>query len=228
MTTTCADVVTRALGLSVANQGVLDVTQAADVALALAQINAAQHRAYTLFTAKNKTGELYAVTQTTTAGASDRRLVVASNTPRVQRILRITLADGTECALVDPNVPTSELAPRYYTFGETIAEVSNDWDTTSAGTVQLSLLYSIRPTDFDLSGALTQAISIPDRFTDILVYDLGAWLCERDVGRTEEEVTDLQTKRDATLSSWIESAAQFGGVAVYSFNVPSPSSQNKD
>jgi len=96
--------------------------------------------------------------------------------------------------------------------------------------VSLTLLYSSRPPDLDVSalGTLAQLVSIPDRYTDILTYDLGAYLAEKDVGREMAEVVDLLAKRDESLSIWIASAVQFGGTAVYSFEIPSPSTTSKD
>lgn len=230
MTTTCADILTRALALSVANQGLVDANVSGDVVDVLSRINQMQQRAVTRFTQRNKTLFLMTTTTVSTGGASARTADLSALTSRVQRIIRVTLPSGIEVALVDPNVPTSEMAPRYYTQGETLVEVSNDWDTTSAGAVTLTIQYSARPNDLDVSvlGALTQAVTIPDRFTDLLVYDLGAFLAEKDVGREDAEVADLTSKRDGVIDAWVESAAQFGGVPVYAFEIPVPQATSKD
>lgn len=231
MSTSCADIVTRAIGLSVANNGVLDPTQSADVQDALVRISQAQARAFTRFSIANKTSFLTSAVVTSLAGNGNRTADLSALAPRVQRIITLKLTtSGIDVALVDPNVPTAEMAPRYFTQGETLMEVSNDWDTASANAVSLTLLYSSRPPDLDVSavGTLTQSVSIPDRYTDILVYDLGAYLAEKDVGREMAEVTDLLTKRDESLAVWIDSATQFGGTQVYSFDIPSPGVVIKD
>lgn len=231
MTTTCQDIVTRAIGLSVANVGVLDPTQSADVQDALVRISQAQARAFTRFTDENKTAFLKSSVVTSTAGNGLRTVDLSTLSPRVQRIISLKLAtSGIDVALVDPNVPTSEMAPRYITEGETLVEITNDWDTASANQVSLTLLYTTRPPDLDTSASatLSQAVSIPDRYTDILTYDLGAYLAQKDVGREDNEVTALEAKRDQSLTAWIASATQFGGVPVYAFDVPAPSVASKN
>lgn len=231
MTTLCSDIVTRAIGLSVANNGVLDPTQSADVQDALVRISQAQARAFTRFTNENKTAFLRSATVTSTTGNGNRSVDLSTLTPRVQRIIRLLLVtSGIEVALVDPNVPTSEMAPRYFTQGETLMEVSNDWDTSTAGAVSLSVQYASRPPDLDVSSTATlaQLVTIPDRYTDILTYDLGAYLAQKDVGREDAEVTALEAKRDESLAIWVASATQLGGVAVYAFEVPSPTVTNKN
>lgn len=230
MTTTCADVLTRAVALSVANQGLIDSNVTADVQETLNRINQLQTNAFTRFTAKNKVGFLGSAVRTSTSGNGGRTIDLSGVTPRLQRIVRVTLPSGVEVSLVDPNVPQAELAPRYYMQGETIVEVMNDWDTSTASAVSLTILASSRATDLDVSatGALSQLVSVPDRYTSILVYGLGAYLAEKDVGREDEEVADLTAKSDAALDAWIESATLFGGVPVYSFEVPTPSVTSKD
>lgn len=235
MTTTCSDLVTRALALNVANQGLLDTANATDVQTALVRINQAQARAFTRFTKRNKTGYLTSTTVASTTGNGNREIDMSfsafgATVPRIQRILKVSLANGTEVALVDPNVQTSELAPRYYNRGESLVEVSNDWDTQSTGSVTLTVLVSTRPADLDTStaGLLTQAISVPDRYADVLTYDLGAYLAEKDVGRDPTEAAAMYEKRDEWLDAWIESAVLFGGVPVYTFDVPAPKATSKD
>ena len=231
MSTSCSDIVTRAIGLSVANNGVLDPTQSADVQDALVRISQAQARAFTRFSDANKTAFLKSVVVTSTAGNGGRTVDLSVLSPRVQRIITLRLTTSQlEVALVDPNVQTSEMAPRYITEGETLVEVSNEWDTATANAVSLTLLHTTRPPDLDTStnGLLSQAVSIPDRYTDILVYDLGAYLAQKDVGREDAEVTMLEAKRDEALAAWITSATQFGGVAVYAFEIPQPTVSNKN
>ena len=225
MATTASDIVTRAIGLSVANVGVLDPSVAADIADALVRISQAQARAFTRFSAANKTAFLRTTTVTSTASNGNRTCDLSGLSPRVQRIIRLTLTtSGIDVALVDPAIPTAEMAPRFYTRDETLVEVQNDWDTASANAVGLTVAYTSRPPDLDVSGTgtLTQTVSIPDRYTDVLVYDLGAYLVEKDVGREDAEMNDLLAKRDASLDAWIQSATQFGGTGVYSFEVPPP------
>jgi hypothetical protein len=67
MTTTCADIVTRALALSVANQGLIDVNVTEDVQDALVRINADQQQAFTEFSAQNKTAFLRTASFTSSA-----------------------------------------------------------------------------------------------------------------------------------------------------------------
>lgn len=231
MSTTCSDIVARAIALSVANEGVLNPTQTADVQDALVRISQAQARAFTRFTDANKTAYLSSRTVTSTVGNGGRTVDLSALAPRVQRIISLKLTTSQiEVALVDPNVPTSEMAPRYTTQGETLVEVANDWDTASAGAVSLTLLHTTRPPDLDVSAgaSLTQPVTIPDRYTDILVYDLGAYLAQKDVGRSDAEVQALEAKREASLATWIASATQFGGVPVYAFEIPQPTVSNKD
>jgi hypothetical protein len=153
MTTTCSDILTRAIGLSVANVGVIDPTVAADIQDALVRITQAQSRAFTRFSAANKTAFLRSTTVTSTASNGNRTCDLSTLDPRVQRIIRLTLTtSGIDVALVDPTVPTAEMAPRFFTESESLVEVSNDWDTASANAVSLTLLYTSRPPDLDVSG----------------------------------------------------------------------------
>lgn len=229
MTTTCSDIVTRALALSVANQGLLDPNVTADVQTALSRISQAQIKAFIAFTQANRTAFLTSITVASNAANGHRVVDLSAQSPRVERIVRVELPSGVEVALVDPAVPTSEMAPRYFTEGDTLHEISNDWDTTSANAVSLTILCATRPPELDVSAtaSLTQTVSIPDRFTDLLVYELGAFLAESDVGREQAEVTDLRTKATGVLSDWINSAAQFGGVATYTFSIPTPTPDSK-
>lgn len=229
MTTTCADIVTRTLALSVANSGLLDVNTAADVMEALDRINALQTLAFTRFTAANRAGFLITRPKASTAANGGRTVDLSTLNPRLQRLVRVELPSGVEVALVDPSVPDSELAPRYYTRGETMVEVSNDWDTGTANAVTLSFLYAYRPTDLDVSAtaALTQTVTVPDRYVDVLVYWFGAYLAEKDVGREDAEVTYLTAKGDAVLETWIASAGQLAGVQAYTFDIPSPAPRSK-
>jgi hypothetical protein len=229
MTTTCADILTRALSLSVANQGLLDPNVTADVQTALARISQAQIKAFIAFTQANRTAFLTSISNASNAANGHRIVDLSGQSPRVERIVRVELPSGVEVALVDPAVPTSEMAPRYFTEGDTLHEIANDWDPTSAGTVTLTILCATRPPELDVSAtaALTQLVSIPDRFTDLLVYELGAFLAESDVGRDQAEVTALRTQGASVLGEWIASAAQFGGVATYTFSVPTPTPDSK-
>jgi hypothetical protein len=229
MSTSCSDILTRALALSVANQGLLDPNVTADVQTALSRISQAQIRAFIAFTQANRTAFLTTVTKASNAANGHRVVDLATQDPRVERIVRVELPSGTEVALVDPAVPTSEMAPRYFTEGDTLHEILNDWDTTTANAVTLTILCATRPPELDVSalGTLSQAVSIPDRFTDILVYELGAFLAESDVGRDDAEVTELRQKSAAVLSDWINSSAQFGGVATYTFTIPTPTPDSK-
>lgn len=230
MTTTCAAILTRTLALSVANQGLLDENTAADVQETLDRLNQLQAKAFTRFISANRS-EFLATTAMASSAANGGRVVDLSTIdPPLQRLVRLTLrSSGVEVALVDPAVPASELAPRYYTAGNTLVEISNDWDTTTTDTVTLDLLYVFRPADLDTTAtaALTQPITIPDRYADVLVYWFGSYLAEKDVGREDAEVADLLAKGDAVLETWIASAGQMGGVQAYTFDIPSPAPRSK-
>jgi hypothetical protein len=130
---------------------------------------------------------------------------------------------------VDPAVPTSEMAPRYYTKGTYLVEVVQRLGHEHANAVVLDVLYVWRPDDLDVSatGALTQAVSVPDRFANVLVYALGAYLCEKDVGRGDAEVS-AACEAERGPEDWITAEAQFGGTAVYTFVVPVPTATSKN
>lgn len=231
MTTTCADIVTRALALSVANQGLLDVNATDDVQDALVRINSGQQLAWTEFTAQNRTAYLTTSGLSSSAGNGGRTIDLTVADPPVQRIVRVTRrSDGVDVALVDPAIPNAEMSPRYYTQGSTLVEVSTDWDSSTTDNVVLDVLYVSRCAELDVSATadLTQAVSIPDRFTNVLVYDLGVYLCEKDVGRSDAEVAALQAKRDQALQDWITAEAQLGGTMVYTFAVPVPTPSSKN
>lgn len=216
------------MNLSVANQGVWDLTQAADIQDALVRIEQAQQHAFTEFTAQNRSGFLTTGTFASTTGNGNRTVDLSAQP--VQRIVRVTLAaSGIEVANVNPAVPTTEMAPRYYTRGETLVEVSNDWDTTTSASASLTVLYASRPVALVtvLGSALTQTVSVPDRWTDVLVYELGAYLATKDIGRDDSEAAGHMAVRAQVLADWVAASAQFGGVEAYTFDIPTPEPASK-
>lgn len=216
MTTTCQQLQDRAVAYSSANGLASLVSDKAEI---INRIGTDERALYDLAARTNR--YFFAVTTdiTSTTGATGRSFALTSLSPRVARILKIVLADGREVSQVDVQDLAAEFSPRYYVLGQTVYEVENDWSATSGAVA--AVLTSVRlPVTLDTTGLLTQAITLPDDFADILELRLARYLAHKDVGRDQAEMTRLDEQISAREADFVSHITQFGGVEARRFIVP--------
>lgn len=216
MATTCSDIINRAQAFSSANEPLTG-----NGVVMLSRIRADQSALFSKAAEVNRDFFSTTASVTSTSGSSARSFAIGSLNPPVERILKLTKTDGTEINQVDPLDIEAELSPRFTTQGTSLVEVGSDWGGTS--TVDATLLYVQAPVDIDPTGSLTQVVSIPDRWADILVINLAQYLHHSDVGRDPAEGTRLQSLADARLQDFLNYLSHFGGVEARRFTYPSPS-----
>jgi len=216
MTTTCNDIITRARAFSSSN-GPLT----ADGSVMLSRIRADQAALFSKVAEVNRDYFSASASVTSTSGTSGRTFDVSGLTFPLERILKLVLADGRALNQVDPLDIDGELAPRYIANGFTLTEINGEWG--ASGSVSATLSYVRGPTDIDPAGDLAQLVSIPDKWTDLLVIPLSLFLFHADVGRDPLEGQRLQSLSDARLQDFFNYISHLGGVEARRFIIPSPS-----
>jgi hypothetical protein len=181
MTVSCQTILDRARQLSPLNPSV-----STDRVETLTRIRRDQQELWTETTALYR--DFFQAVQTiaSSSGASGRVFDLSALTPPVERVLLVTLNDGRELSRVVVNDPDAEFPPRYYQRSRTLVEVGNDWSAV-AGPVSAQLVYGYGMTDIDPAGALTQNVTVPDQWIDLLVWPLALYLWEKDPGRDPAE-----------------------------------------
>lgn len=217
MSTTCQTIVTRAVSFSP-----LNVPLADDKAEMLSRIRADQQALFTTTAALTRDRFTTTLAVTSTAAASARTISIASLTLPLERILDLTLTDGREVSQVDVLDTDAELAPRYFVRGLSLIEVSNDWNTASSAAVTGTLTYVYGATDIDPDGAYTQAVTVPDQFTDLLVLPLAIYLAAKDPGRDPNETAMLRGMLAERTEAWLAYLKGYGGITSRRFDEPSP------
>ena len=217
MSTTISDIKDRAVAWSSAN-GLQSL--ASDTAEIINRVAADERQLFDLAASVNSYYFATTASVTSSSGSSARTITTSALTPPVGRILRFVLNSGTEVRQVDLRDTDAELAPRYYLLGTVLTEVSNDWSSTS-GTVSGTLTYVKRPTALDTTGALTQTVTLPDEFSDLLELKLAFYLAHKDYGREQPEVKRLQDLIDQRTTDFLTFISTFGGVESRAFQIPS-------
>lgn len=223
MTTTLQQIQDRALAWSVANGAQSLVSNRPVV---IARIATIERRYFDL--AKSANSYYYATSASANSSnaSSDRTLdlsTVAPTTAPVRRLLSVRLPSGAELNQVDIREQDAELSPRYFLRGRTIVEVGSDWGTS--GVVALTLEYMRGPAPLDITGALTQTISLEDDFADLLEMGLAWFLAQSDVGRDAGEMTRLQELITQREADYLEHITNFSGEAARKQNIPTKRSQ---
>lgn len=152
--------------------------------------------------------------------------------PPVERVLKVTGSDGREFNQVDVLDVEAELAPRYFVRGQKLIEVGNDW-ATAAGVVTGTLVYVYGMTDIDPTGFLSQVITVPDQWVDLLVLPLAMYFFQKDPGRDEAEYARLAgmlgsfADRSGRRGAFLDYLENYGGVESRRFIQPSPPDSRK-
>lgn len=228
MTTTCQTIVDRAKSFSPLNSAL-----ASDRAEMLSRIRADQQAIFTRLAGQTRdrfqtTGAL------TSSSASSGRVLTLSTllTPPVERVLKVTLQDGREANQVDVLDVEAELSPRYFVRGQTLIEVGNDWATAS-GPVAATIVYVYGMTDIDPAGALTQLVTVPDQWIDLLVLPLARYFFQKDPGRDAAEDARLAEllgsfdDRTGRRGAFLDYLENYGGVESRRFIQPSAAESRK-
>lgn len=221
MTTSCQTIVDRAKAFSPLNP-----VLASDKTEMLSRIRADQQELFTLLAGITRDRFQTTASLTSTNGASGRVFDLSALPSPVERVLKLVLVDGREANQVDILDTDAELSPRYFVRGQTLIEVANDWSVTG-GAVTATLTYVYGMTDIDPAGALTQNVSVPDQWIDVLVLPLAMYLFSKDPGRDpaeHERLAALFGDRQKAFVSYLEA---FGGVESKRFILPAPASDSK-
>jgi hypothetical protein len=227
MTITCQTIVDRAKSTSPLNTNL-----ASDRAEMLSRIRADQQELFTRIAGLSRDRFQTTAAIASSGGSAGRSFDLSAISPVVERVLQVVLGDGRELSQVDPLDVDAELSPRYFVRGQTLVEVSNDW-ATATGAVTATLVYVYGMTDVDPSGALSQLVSVPDTWIDLLVLPLAMYFFQKDPGRDEAEAGRLaallgsfddRTGRRGAFLNYLEN---YGGVESKRFVQPTPRDARK-
>lgn len=216
MATTIQQILSRATSFSSAN-GLQSLTN--DNAEIINRVASDERQLFDLAAAMNSYYFATTAAVTSSSGSSARTITTSALTPPVGRLLRFVLASGTEVNQVDLRDVDAELAPRYYVLGTTLVEVDNDW-SASSGTVSGTLTYVKRPTVLSTTGALTQTVTLPDEFVDILELKLAYYLAHKDYGREQPELKRLEAMVARREQDFVTFLTTFGGVESRNTIIP--------
>lgn len=219
MAKTCSDVFQGAIGLSDANQAF--ATLAAPEILGRLQFALGQ--LFTKLAQENRFFYVNRQVQPSSTGGSGRTFDLATLAPPVERLLDkgVLLPDGTPVNVVDYQDQDAELAPRAYPLGLVLNEVGAEWG--APGPVNLTFVYGYRPADLNLAGALTQPITVPDRFSSWLEYELGIYFNQKDVGRAQadpDELKRLGALQEVAFQDLLQYIDHVVGPAIRRFILP--------
>jgi hypothetical protein len=218
MSTTCQQVVARAIGRNIANRLTSLTADSAEMIHRI-DLDARQLRAGV--TEKNRTFFQDVVARNSTSGASPR--VVDLSEVRVLRVLKVSLQDAplTEISIVDFRDPDAELAPRCYPRGKQLVEIGTDWGNGTAE-VPVYVWYLQSVARLDRAAGLGQEVSVEDDYAWLLDNRLAAYLSSKDTGRDPQEIKDLDAEYDSGVEDFIDYANGIAGTMVDRFFLPPP------
>jgi hypothetical protein len=150
---------------------------------------------------------------------SGRSIALSSLTIPCGRIIKFVLNDGRTVEQVDIQDLEAELTPRYNVLGTTMYEVGSDWGS-SGGLVSGTLTYVRLPSVLSTSGDLTQTLTLPDEFADMLELRLARYLAHKDVGRDVAELERLDKLIEDQDGDFVSHITEFAGVESRRFTIP--------
>jgi hypothetical protein len=208
VSTTVQQIVDRAVARSIANRGTSLVP--AD-GLVLERIGTAEFALFVRLASDQRTyfQRRATVTSTASVDGAARTADLSSVSPPVLRVLRVTRAlDGREVLPVDLERQDDQLGPRYTPAGLTLTEVIDTtgltWSPGTTTAVALAVDYVAGPVALNLAGNLTQTVTVPDLFADLLVNRFAAFLVLRDVGRDEQELAALDAEYERRYGDFVK------------------------
>lgn len=215
MAISCSTIVSRAQSFNTLNQGLTS-----DSAEMLSRIRADQQGLFTAVAGLTRDFFQTSGSLTSTGGSSGRVFDLSALDPPNERVLVATLGDGRQLNVVDVDDQDAELAPRCIARGQALVEVGSDWGASGSKTLSVVYLYGM--TDIDPTGSLTQEVSVPDQFIDLLVIPLAMYLAQKDPGRPPEELQGLSTMLDDRQQAFVAYLTNYGGVKSTRLVVPAP------
>jgi hypothetical protein len=218
MSTTCQAIVDGARKFSTLNAALTS-----DVQEMLSRIIADQQAVFTDVAGETRDRFQTTAGLTSSVAASGRVFNLAAvTTPPVERVLTLVLADGREVNQVDVLDLEAEFKPRYLVRGQTLVEVLNDWNTASGAAVTATLTYVYGPTAINPAGDLTQLVSVPDPWIDLLTLPLARYLYQKDPGRDALEDSRLEALLTQRQAAFVAYLTNFGGIEARRFDLPRP------
>ena len=216
MTVTVNDIVTRAAAFSVSNNAASLTGNPSEM---IARVSDDQMQVLQAAADANRF-LLTVATATSSDAASGRTADLAAVSAPVERVLWVVRSDGVLVNPVDFEDQRAALPPRYYLLGTILAEVESDWG--ASGPVALTVGYGLGAVPLDPLGGLAQTLVLPDRYADVLVTRLAAYLAAKDTGRPPEEITRLDEMAAGRLDLMLKSMAHFEGTPHRRFVSPGP------
>ena len=215
MSTAIQDVLTRALGYSTQDNAADLYSNTSEI---IAQVAAFERDIFRVAAAFTRNLVVQASSSfNSTNAAANRTVDLSTASPGVERIIRIQLG-GVWVSLVDLEDVDAELPPRAYLLGSTLTEVGSDWGAT--GVVALVIDYVVKPATLDPTSNLSQTITLPDEFADLLAIRLAHYLSIKDVGRDPAEAQELDTIYQTRLKSMLDALDHREGEARRRFLAP--------
>lgn len=205
MSTDISTVIQRAIGRSISNN---DPGMTGNSSLMIAEV-AAYERDIFRVAARESRFFYTEASVTSTDAPSARSIALSAITPPIERIVRVLLPTGVPLKQVDYEDQGAELAPRYYVFRTTLYEVGSEWG--ASGPVTMTVGYAESPAVLDVAGSLSQTVTLPDEYTDLLDLRLAQYLAVKDTGRDPTEAQALGAEYGARLSDVIDGLDHFGG-----------------
>ena len=221
MTTACSTIVSRAQSFSPLNSALTT-----DRGEMLSRIRADQQMLFTSMAGLARGRFQASESLTSTNAASGRTFDLSTLTSPLERLLKVVLQDGREVNQVDILDTDAELSPRYTIQGLSLIEVGSDWSSVS-GTVSATFTYLTGATDIDPTGDLSQNVSVPDAWIDLLVLPLAFYLFQKDPGRDPNEGQRIQAMLDERQQAWMAYLTQYGGIETQRFLLPTPKQTGK-
>ena len=213
MTTALSEIVLRARGMSVSNN---DPTMTGNTDEMITAIAAWERD---IFRAAAIESRFFATTAilNSSAGSANRTLDLSALTPPVERL--IVLNSPTAAVhRVDLEDQAAELAPRFYQLGQNLYEIGSEWG--APGALAMTVAYAMAPAPLDPTGNLSQTLTLPDDYTDLVVLRLAHYLAVKDTGRDPVEAQGLQASYDKRFNDAIARLDHFAGPARRRFLSP--------
>lgn len=225
MTTRVQDIVDRAAAANLLNAPL--VTNKAEM---LAKVRELQRELFTATAENSRNFFQTADTLISNVASSGRILDLSSGGPLtrpLERIVRVAFSTSDEeINQVDQMDLDAEYAPRYTMSGYTLTEVGNDWGVSALG-VSVDVTYCYGPTDIDPAGELSQVLSVPDNWAELLTLPLQVYLIAKDPGRPDKEMEDAKAAAAEKSAKWFAFVQHYGGIEARRFSLPTPGESGK-
>lgn len=215
MATTCQNVIDRAKAMNP-----LNTTLVSDPVEMLTRIQQIQQRVFTALAKLNGTRFAVAAAQGSTNASANRTVDLTALAQPVERIIRVSFSTGAEIYPVTELDPNAQLAPRYFPRGTKLYEVGSDWGAT--GVVAVTILYAFGAATITVTGATSQAVTVPDEWADVLILPLARHLHLKDPGRDPVEYDRLTALYVQAWGGFMEYAANYDGDLMRSQLLPAP------